>query len=134
MVAIADRPTAAELDHLSAILTANPLDRAELTKMLRRIEQGLRAHGDELDRTGGLLDEADRADRAGLDREDVRLREEVTTLLRDAQTVRQESGAGGDEANLIERATCLMTALRGHRDAESSLVLENADGDVGAGD
>jgi hypothetical protein len=134
MVATADRPTAAELDRMATILSSRPIDRAELTKMLRRIEQGLRAHGDELDRTGGLLDETDRADRAGLDREDIRLRDEVTTLIRDAQVIRQESGAGGDETNLIERATSLMTALRGHRDAESSLVLENADGDVGAGD
>jgi hypothetical protein len=134
MNATADRPSAIELDQLSGLLSAEPLDRAALAAALRRIEQGLHEHEHSLNRSGGLLDEADKARRMSLSREDDRLREEMAELIRDVQAVRQAATDGSDNDELRRRGGELLAGLRGHRDAEASLVLENADTDVGSGD
>ena len=129
-----DRPSAPELEQLSGLLAATPLDRGGLVSALRRIEQGLREHARDLDRSGGLLDEADKAHRMSLAREDDRLREEVSTLLRDAEQFRQDAADGIEDEEIRRRGSELLAGLRGHRDAEASLVLESADTDVGSGD
>jgi hypothetical protein len=131
---IADHPTARELDQLTRLLAAYPLDRGALTETLRRIEQGLREWAEELDRTGGLLDESDKAARPSLAREDDRLREEIGDLLRDVRTCRRETDGPGGDDDLRLCASAVLAGLRGHRDAEASLVLESADTEVGAGD
>jgi len=131
---IADHPTAKELNQLTGLLGNHPLDRGALSEALRRIEQGLREWAEELDRSGGLLSESDKASRPSLAREDDRLRDEIADLLRDVRICRRESdGPGGDdEVRLC--ASAVLAGLRGHRDAEASLVLESADTEVGAGD
>ena len=134
MNAVADRPSAGELDELAGLLNAMPLDRGALTGALRRIEQGLHERERDLDRAGGLLDEQDRARRMSLSREDDRLRVEMSALLRDAQAVREAAADGTDEDDLRRQAGELLAGLRGHRNAEASLVLENADTEVGSGD
>jgi hypothetical protein len=134
MNAIADRPSAVELDQLAQLLSAESLDRAALVAALRRIEQGLHEHEHDLDRSGGLLDEADKARRMSLAREDDRLREEVAILIRDVQVVRDAATDGADEDELRQRGSELLAGMRGHRDAEASLLLENADTEVGSGD
>jgi hypothetical protein len=132
--ATTDRPSAVELDELNGLLYATPIDRAALVAALRRIEEGLRQHAHNLDRSGGLLDEADKARRMSLSREDDRLREEIAALIEDAQSVRQAAAGGSDEDDLRTRGGELLAGLRGHRDAEASLVLESADTEVGSGD
>src|SRR4029079_11003373 len=97
MNATADGPSAGELDQLSGLLTAPELDRGALVAALRRIEHGLHEHERDLDRSGGLLDEQDKARRRSLSREDDRLREEMSALLLDAQSVRQAAADGSDE-------------------------------------
>ena len=134
MNATADRPSALELDQLSQLLNAPALDRGALVAALRRIEQGLREHGRDLDESGGLLDEADKARRMSLSREDDRLREEMTALLADVQDVRRAASDGTDDEELRRRGGQLLAGLRGHRDAEASLVLENSSTEVGSGD
>ncbi len=135
MNATIDRPSAIELDQLNGLLSISPLDRAALIAALRRIEEGLRQHAHTLDESGGLLDEADKAHRMSLAREDDRLRDQIAALIDDAQSVRQAAAAGGsDEDDLRARGGELLAGLRGHRDAEASLVLESADTDVGSGD
>jgi hypothetical protein len=134
MNATADRPSALELQQLSELLNATPLDRGALVTTLRRLTQGLQEHGRELDRTGGLLDEADKASRMSLAREDDRLREEGTALLRDVEGVKRAATDGSDDDALRQRGGQLLAGLRGHRDAEASLVLESADTEVGSGD
>ena len=134
MNAIADRPTAVELDELNGLLSATPLDRDALVAALRKIEQGLRERAHVLDQSGGLLDEADKARRMSLAREDDRLREEAAALVRDVQTVRQAAADGSDDDDLRRRGGELLAGLRGHRNAEASLVLESVDTEVGAGD
>jgi hypothetical protein len=131
---IADHPTARELDQLTRLLATHPLDRGALTDILRRIEQGLREWAEELDKSGGLLDESDRAARPSLAREDDRLREEISDLLRDVRTCHCESDGPGGDDDLRLCASAVLAGLRGHRDAEASLVLESADTEVGAGD
>ena len=134
MNTIADHPTAEELEQLTRLLAACPLDRGALSHTLLRIEQGLREWAEELAKSGGLLDESDKTARPSLAREDDRLREEIADLLRDARACRREAdGPGGDdEVRLC--ASAILAGLRGHRDAEASLVLESADTEVGAGD
>jgi hypothetical protein len=134
MQATADRPTAMELDQLSEILSASMLDRLGLVAVLRQIEQGLREHARDLDQSGGLLDEAEKARRMSLAREDDRLREESTALLADVQDIRRAVNDGSDDMDLRRRGGKLLAGLRGHRDAEASLVLESADTEVGSGD
>ncbi len=132
--ATADRPSAVELDGFNGLLLATPLDRDALVAVLRQIEQGLREHAHDLDESGGLLDEADKANRMSLAREDDRLREELATLLREVQTLRQAAANGSDEDELRRRGAELLAGLRGHRNAEASLLLESADTEVGSGD
>jgi hypothetical protein len=132
--ATTDRPTALELDELSGLLAAKPLDHGRLIAALRGIEQGLREHARELDRSGGLLDEADKAHRMSLAREDERLRAEVTTLLADVEQFERDAAHGADDEAIRRRGSALLAGLRGHRDAEASLVLESADTEVGSGD
>ena len=134
MNATADRPSALELDQLSELLNAPALDRGALVAALRRIEQGLHEHERALDQSGGLLDEADKARRMSLSREDDRLREEMTALLADVQDVRRAACDGTDDEELRRRSGQLLAGLRGHRDAEASLVLENSSTEVGSGD
>lgn len=134
MSATADHPTAAELDRLSDLLAANPLDRNELAAALDHIEQGLRDHARDLDQAGGLLDETDKANRMSLAREDDRLRDESGALIAQLAGFRQTVGAGADPAALRQQGASVLAGLRGHRDAEASLVLENADTEVGSGD
>ena len=134
MNATADRPSVVELDLLNGLLSATPLDRPALVAAFRRIEEGLRSRAHDLDRSGGLLDEADKAGRMTLAREDDRLRREAAALVRDAETARQAAAGGSDEDDLRRRGGALLAGLRGHRDAEASLVLESADTDVGSGD
>jgi len=134
MAVNADRPSAVELDQLSRLLSATPLDRPALAAALRRIEQGLHEHEHNLNHSGGLLDEADKARRMSLSREDDRLREETSTLIRDVQSVREAATYNLDEEDLRRCGSQLLAGLRGHRDAEASLVLENADTEVGSGD
>ena len=134
MNATTDRPTAPELDQLAGLLAANPLDHERLLAALRGIEQGLREHGRELDRSGGLLDEADKAHRMSLAREDERLRAEVSALLGDVEQFRRDAADGADDEAIRRRGSALVAGLRGHRDAEASLVLESADTEVGSGD
>src|SRR5918993_84827 len=128
-----DRPSAAELEELTGLLNAAPLDRRALAAALDRIEQGLTDRTQELDEAGGLLDEGDKAHRMSLSREDDRLREEMATLLRDVQDLR---AAGDDlpEDDLRRRGGELLAGLRGHRNAEVGLVLESADTEIGSGD
>ena len=128
-----DRPSAAELEELTGLLNAAPLDRPALAAALDRIEQGLTDRTQELDEAGGLLDEGDKAHRMSLSREDDRLREEMATLLRDVQDLR---AAGDDlpEDDLRRRGGELLAGLRGHRNAEVGLVLESADTEIGSGD
>jgi hypothetical protein len=132
--AIADRPSAPELEELSGLLAATPLDRGSLVSSLHRIEQGLREHARELDQAGGLLDEADKANRMSLAREDDRLREQVATLVSGVEEFREAALDGLDDEELRRRGSALVAGLRGHRDAEASLVLESADTEVGSGD
>jgi hypothetical protein len=132
--ATTDRPSADELNQLSDLLNAPRLDRGALVAALRRIEHGLHEHERDLDQSGGLLDEQDKARRMSLSREDDRLREEMSALLRDAQTVRQAAADGSDDEDLRRRGGELLAGLRGHRDAEASLVLENSATEVGSGD
>ena len=134
MNATADRPSAVELTQLSQLLNASPLVRADLVAALRRLEQGLREHGRELDRSDGLLNEADKARRMSLSREDDRLRAEGSVLVADIDSLRQAAIGGADEDDLRRRGGALLAGLQGHRDAEVGLVLENADTEVGAGD
>ncbi len=134
MSAIADRPSAIELDQLAGILSAESLDRAAFVAALRRIEQGLHEHEHDLDRWGGLLSEADKARRMSLAREDDRLREGVAILIRDVQVVRDAATDGAGDDELRQRGGELLAGLRGHRDAEASLLLENVDTEVGSGD
>jgi hypothetical protein len=134
MIATADRPTAGELDQLEELAKANPLSRADLAAKLQRIEQGLRDHGRELDRSNGLLDETDKADRMSLAREDDRLRAEGSTLVDELAALRTAATSGTSDDDFRRQIGALVTALRGHRNAESSLVLESADTEVGAGD
>ena len=133
MSVITDRPTAAELDELAGMLNAPFLDRGALGMFLDRVEQGLRDRGHELDEAGGLLDEQDKARRMSLAREDDRLRDEVAVLLREVQQLRTDA-PDGDEADIRRRGGEVLAGLRGHRNAEASLVLENADTEVGSGD
>jgi dsDNA-specific endonuclease/ATPase MutS2 len=128
-----DRPSAAELEELTGLLNAPALDRRALSGALARLEQGLRVHGRDLDETGGLLNEGDKARRMSLAREDDRLRDEVTTLLADVRGLR-DAVAGSDDDELRRRGGEVLAGLRGHRNAEASLVLENADTEVGSGD
>lgn len=130
----ADHPSAVELAELKGLLTASPLDRAGLVAALRRVEDGLRQHARNLDRSGGLLDEEDKARRMSLAREDDRLRQEVASLIADAATVRQAAAGRSDEDDLLRRAGELLAGLRGHRDAEAGLILEGADTELGSGD
>ena len=134
MNATADHPTAAELVLLADLLAANPLDRHELAAVLNQIEQGLRDRGRDLDQAGGLLDETDKANRMSLAREDDRLRDESNALIAQVAAFRQAVGAAADPAELRRQGASVLAGLRGHRDAEASLVLENADTEVGAGD
>ena len=134
MNATTDRPSAIELDEFNGVLSATPLDRTLLDSSLRRIEQGLCEHAHDLDQSGGLLDEADKARRMSLAREDERLREEMATLLREVQTFRQAAANGADVDDLRRRGAVLLAGLRGHRDAEAGLLLESADTEVGTGD
>lgn len=134
MIATADRPTAAELDQLDELLEAEPLNRGEVVATVRRIEHGLREHGRELDRTDGLLDEADKANRMSLAREDDRLRTEGSILVDDLAALRLAASGGATDEGVREQGVEIVMALRDHRNAESSLVLENADTEVGAGD
>jgi hypothetical protein len=105
-----------------------------LVAAFRRIEQGLRDWSAELDLSGGLLDESDKAARPSLAREDDRLREEIAGLLHDMEACRREAAGPGGDDELRQCASALLAGLRGHRDAEASLVLESADTEVGAGD
>jgi hypothetical protein len=132
--ATADRPSAVELDEFNGLLMATPLDRAALVASLCQIEQGLREHAHNLDQSGGLLEEADKARSMSLAREDERLREELATLLREVQTLRQAAANGSDEDDLHQRGAELLAGLRGHRNAEAGLLLESADTEVGTGD
>jgi hypothetical protein len=132
--ATTDRPSAPELDELSGLLAANPLDRGRLLSSLRRIEQGLREHARGLDETGGLLDEAEKANRMSLAREDDRLREQVSALVGDVEQFRQAAADGLTDEEVRRRGSALVAGLRGHRDAEASLLLESADTEVGSGD
>lgn len=134
MNATADRPSAVELDEFHGLLFATPLDRAALVAVLRRIEHGLLERARDLDESGGLLDEADKARRMSLAREDERLREERATLLRDVQAFARAAANRSDEDDLRRRGGELLAGLRGHRDAEASLLLESADTEVGSGD
>jgi hypothetical protein len=134
MNATADRPSAIELDQLAGLLSADSLDRAALAAALRRIEQGLHEHEHSLNRSDGLLNEQDKARRMSLAREDDRLRGEMAVLIQDVQAVREAMTDGSDDDALRRRGGELLAGLRGHRDAEASLVLENADTDVGSGD
>ena len=134
MHATADRTCATEVDQLAKLLAVVPLDRVALLATFRRIEQGLRDWSLELDQSGGLLDESDKAARPSLAREDERLRDEIDELLTEIETCRRETiGPGGDD-ELRLCASAVLAGLRGHRDAEASLVLESADTEVGAGD
>jgi hypothetical protein len=128
-----DRPSAAELDELAGLLNAGTLDRRALAAALGRIEQGLTDRTQELDEAGGLLDEGDKAHRMSLSREDDRLREEMSILLRDVQELRA-AGDGLDDDDLRRRGGELLAGLRGHRNAEVGLVLESADTEIGSGD
>ena len=134
MRATADRPSAAELDQLAGLLSAPGPDRGELIDALRRIEQGLRDRARELDRSGGLLDEADKAHRMSLAREDERLREEIGTLLADVQSFRHSAAGGIEDEEVRRRGSAILARLRGPRDAEASLVLESVETEGGAGD
>jgi hypothetical protein len=134
MNATTDRPTAAELNQLSGLLAATPLDRPTLITRLGEIEQGLRERAGDLDRSGGLLDESDKAHRMSLAREEDRLRDEYGSLLRDLEELRQAASGSTSEEELRARGSALLAGLQGHRDAESSLVLESADTEVGVGD
>ena len=58
----------------------------------------------------------------------------MSALLRDAQAVRHAAADGSDDEGLRRRGGELLAGLRGHRDAEASLVLENASTEVGSGD
>lgn len=133
MNAIADRPSIQELDELSELATGMPIDRRELAAVLCQVEDGLREHGRDLDRTGGLLDEEEKAARMSLAREDERLRFEVSKLLRNVEGIRR-TAVHADEGDLRRRLSALVAGLRGHRDAEASLVLESAETEVGSGD
>jgi hypothetical protein len=134
MTAIADHPSAQEIEELSALLSAPALDRGKFIVCLRRIEQGLRDHARELDRLGGLLDEKQKAARMSLAREDHRLREEVSALILDAERLEEAAVFGAQEEELRRRGSALLAGLRGHRDAEARLVLESVETEVGAGD
>jgi hypothetical protein len=134
MNAIADRPSAVELDQLAGLLVSESLDRGALAAALRRIEHGLHEHEVDLRRSGGLLDETDKAERMSLAREDDRLLEEVAVLIQDVQAVRDEATDGCNDDELRRRGGELLAGLRGHRDAEASLLLESADTEVGSGD
>ena len=128
-----DRPSAAELEELSGLLNAAALDRRALASAFGRLEQGLEARAQELDEGGGLLDEGDKAHRMSLAREEDRLREEITTLRGDVRDLRSAADEL-DEGELRRRGGEVLAGLRGHRNAEASLVLESADTEVGSGD
>lgn len=132
-VQTADCPTASDLDQLTGLLRAEPLDRGALDSALRRIEVELSDRGIDLDRSGGLLDEADKVARPSLAREDSRLRDELTELARNVRAWRELARTGTDD-EVRQRGAPILAGLRGHRDAEAGLVLESADTEVGAGD
>ncbi|HEX3152056.1 MAG TPA: hypothetical protein VHR66_28540 [Gemmataceae bacterium] len=134
MIATADRPTAEELDQLDDLLNAESLSRVDLVLKLRRIEQGLRDHGRELDRFDGLIDEADKVNRMSLAREDDRLRTEGAKLVDELASLRLSASGRANDAELRQWGANVVMMLREHRDAESSLVLESVDTEVGAGD
>jgi hypothetical protein len=134
MNTVADRPSSSELDQLSVLVAAEPLDRAALAAALRRIEHGLHEREEGLRRSGGLLDEADKAERMSLAREDDRLRDELAALIQNVQAVRDEATDGSDDTELRRRVGEVLAGLRGHRDAEAGLILESADTEVGSGD
>ncbi len=134
MTATTDRPTAIELDQLAGLLAATPLNRGALAAALRQIEQGLREHGHDLDRSDGLLDEDAKAHRMSLAREDDRLREEGVALLGEVVAFRQAAGAPTTEEDLHQRGSALLAGLRGHHDAEASLLIESFETEVGSGD
>lgn len=134
MSAIADGPSIRELDQLSEINSESPLNREEVVTMLRRIELGLLDHARGLDRVGGLLDEEEKAARMSLAREDERLRHEVSQLIRDVAEIRHEANSDVEDEELHGRLAGVLAGLRGHRDAEASLVLESVATEVGSGD
>ena len=134
MDATADRPSSAELDQLAGLLAADPLDRAGLAACLGRVAHGLREHAAELDRSGGLLDDADKANRMSLAREDERLRDEISALLQQVSDLARDATVAKDDKELRRRGAAVLAGLRGHRDAEASLVLESTDTEVGSGD
>ncbi len=133
MNALIERPSIQEVDRLAELAATPTPDRAEMPRILRHIEDGLRERGRELDRAGGLLDEEEKAARMSLAREDDRLRDESSDLLQMIESIRMAL-PDLDDAELHRRISALVAGLRGHRDAEASLVLESVDTEVGAGD
>jgi 1,6-anhydro-N-acetylmuramate kinase len=133
-VRLANGPSARKLDQLADLVAATPLDRGGLAAALGDIERELEAHAVMLDQSGGLLDEAERTARPSLAREDGRLREEIATLLREARECRLSAAGAADDDVVRQCTSAVLAALRGHRDAEASLVLESVDTEVGAGD
>jgi hypothetical protein len=134
MTATIERPTVNELDQLETLVVREPLERGTLIASLRRIENGLRHRGRVLERSGGLLDEEDKAARMSLAREDDRLRFDLDKLADDVAWFREEVEVGSEDSELRLRANAILAGLRSHRDAEASLILESADTEVGVGD
>jgi len=132
--AIAEGPSFHELEQLTDVMSSSPLDREIVFGTLRGIEQGLLEHARGLDRVGGLLDDQEKAARMSLAREDDRLRHEVSQLLRDVADIRREVNSNIDDDELRRQVASVLAGLRGHRDAEASLVLESVDTEVGSGD
>ena len=134
MPATIERPSIAELDHLASQVEAEPLDRGQLIVTLRRVESGLRQRGRELERAGGLLDEEEKVARMSLQREEDRLRYDLDQLADQVAWFREEVEVDPGDDSLRAQANTLLLALRSHREAESRLVLESVDTEVGAGD
>lgn len=134
MPATVDRPSAGELDQLMSLLESAPLDRDQISGKLHKLENALRQRRSDLDRAGGLLEDEDRASRMSLSREDDRLRTELTSLADDLNQFRQEVGSSEEDRQLRLRGNALLAGLRGHRDAEASLIIESAATEVGSGD
>jgi len=134
MNAVADRPSVGELEQLSDLLRRPVLDRPGLGAVLRQIEQGLRERAHDLDQAGGLLDEADKARRMSLAREDDRLRNETADLLANVDDVLRMANVETDDELVRRRGRQLLAGLRGHRNAEASLLLESTATEVGSGD
>jgi hypothetical protein len=132
--AIADRPSIHELDQLNEVMADAPLDRERVIDVLCGIEQGLLEHARGLDQAGGLLNDDEKAARMSLAREDERLRHEVSHLLREVSDVRRQANGNGNDEELRSRLAHILAGLRGHRDAEASLVLESVGTEVGSGD